>query len=324
MSFWSRRNRKLGLILTLAFSGSLLIIGCAPPEKPDLNQGAQVVNTGPARVEIQEILNWFPADTETVLAVTKEHQFEQWKEVPELSSLAYLLLIGAPSHSDVLNECKINYGVSATRSYSFNPAVEFVAYEGCTVLSMSDESLERFRAECQESGELADEIDGRSVYLFTEKRASAVWNQFVVFIDDLVFLASDRQFLEETLARRKSGSKREALPLDLAQWGLIDLDSYLWIVREVSEGVPDPDYLTSEIVGFACEIDEEEDALVVFSLLANTDAFDPTVEAFAGIGADGPPSRIDDLTVRHSLLAKDFQFLPFSIAAVIIGTALAI
>jgi hypothetical protein len=217
--------------LKIAFS---LIFACL--------SGQRSAFAEPQAGDLERARSWLPSDTETVFVAkgpfTLPAAFPTHEPVTDkatdqevdlwLQCLPIALLdIGKGHLLRQLKGQQVDVAIEGSRHARPPAGLGEQPYEGAAIVVFDPGSqitpntvLESLQGESIRT----EEIQGTHVLVFQETMEEDLWTTYVAFPEkDVLVVATNRDYLEEVLTRRKSGdAQKRALPDSLPEWRLID------------------------------------------------------------------------------------------------------
>jgi hypothetical protein len=192
---------------------------------------------------IQTILDWLPADTETLVVCNGPFQLEESNDEDRkalplakyLEGFSYLPL-GTPRDGiKKLAGQEVAIAVEGARNFRGPKQLGMCLYDGCHVLvfrrdlGTAGDSLRKALG----SGAIkVKKIAGHDVFCFEEKWEQDLWKFFFAQPKPNVLLcATDQGYLTEMLQRMDQGGKKRALPDSLPEWKHVDMNARFWAIR---------------------------------------------------------------------------------------------
>ena len=196
----------------------------------------------PHATDVERVLSWLPSDTEIVFAAkgpftlpaafpthepvtdkATDQEVDQW-----LQCLPIALLDTGKGH--LLRQLKgqqVEVAIEGSRHARPPSGLGEQPYEGAAIVVFgpgSQISPNTVLQSLQGESIRSEEIQGTHVLVFQETMEEDLWTTYVAFPEkDVLVVATNRDYLEEVLTRRKGGDPQErALPDSLPEWRLID------------------------------------------------------------------------------------------------------
>jgi hypothetical protein len=204
--------------------------------------GASDHPQSPSRLA-EDILWWFPQDTETVtaaggpypLTVPGSKPRETLEQVLRGLPLLPLFAIRDGQFAKQLAGRSVLVAIEASRRFRSPRSLGLMPYEGCSVIMLQDE-LHRAQVSptqwLRTHANKVQEIHGYPVALFEEELEEDQWRLLVaVPKPNLLLCATSQSFLSAVLSRMQKRGERRALPDDLPEWRYVDLQAPFWAVR---------------------------------------------------------------------------------------------
>jgi hypothetical protein len=102
------------------------------------------------------------------------------------------------------------------------------------------EAGHRLMADLQKTALRVDQFEGLTIVEFRDKLEDDTWASYIAIPRaDVLVIATDRVFLEESLRRRKARIGSRAFPKDLVEWAWVDASAPFWALRHYRRDAPD-------------------------------------------------------------------------------------
>lgn len=227
----------------------LLAISIAGCTSRNLEVGVSttpVINTN-----IQQVLTWFPTDTETLLVANGPFLMSDFKIGREAYSNHEVTGVELEKHfnkftfrlfitkNDLLEKYirgkRVLFGLEASRHFRPPADIGELPFEGCALAVFEDDiddQRDAFMNEAAQTGARIEDIEGQKTAVFEERYQQDVWKTFITFPrKNVVFAASNEQFLRQMLLRMRSPGTRRALPNSLPEWKHVNTQAQFWGLR---------------------------------------------------------------------------------------------
>jgi hypothetical protein len=207
------------------------------------------------QIDLKRVLSWLPADTETLLVasgpfwmsnfqiggedyknrrVTSEElekQFEGWT----------LALFNSNSQlGKRLERKKVLFALEGSRHFRPPADLGEMPFEGCALAVFKDDLDDVRNAFMKDAARAAihiEEIEGQKVAEFQELVERDAWTIFITFPQEgVVLVATDKQFLQEMLARMRGAEGERALPDTMSEWKYVNKQAQFWGLRHYDKG----------------------------------------------------------------------------------------
>jgi hypothetical protein len=207
-------------------------------------------STAQAETDAQRVLSWFPADTETLLVANgpfwmSSFQVAQNYQNYEVSSqelekdLEGLTLALFNSKSGVLEKHlegkKVLFATEGSRHFRSPAGLGELPYEGCAIAIFGDDLGDRRDSFMKDAAPIAlrmEELEGQKIAVFQERSENDIWTIFVAFPQKrVVLVATNRDFLQEVLARMRGAGGEKAFPETLPEWQYVNKKAQFWGLR---------------------------------------------------------------------------------------------
>ena len=201
--------------------------------------------------ELRRVLNWFPEDSETLVAASSfSIPRRSDTSTPEKAASAFLPLLALgelhdDKHLEPLAGRKVLIAVNGMRLPQVTSKFgEFYA-EGCSIVVFERELgqaaiawTNALRKDAKETRKVA----GREVFYFRSKKIK-VWNgpglYFAQLAPDTILCATHDDYLQQLLnridtqSRSNTPPRARAFPESLPQWTAIDRSAPAWMIRQI-------------------------------------------------------------------------------------------
>jgi hypothetical protein len=232
---------------------STLLLTMALFAVPGSQAKSQSLRKAPAALqqdEMQKVLSWLPADTETItvargpfqLAGRSEVGSQAWDPAGSVSDLQLNRLFeGIPTAlftqnrgflASRLKDTRVLLAVEGARGFRRPQGLGEGPFDGCEIAILAGDAPETLAAQTYSSALRQESIQGRQVSVFEEKMEEDTWTTFVAFpARNVILVATDRAYLAEVLRRFAGGSGPRALPATLPEWKDVDTAARFWGLR---------------------------------------------------------------------------------------------
>jgi len=203
--------------------------------------------SSPSRELIQQMLSWFPADTETVIGATGPLLMPNMSKAPDgLLSIEY----SADEVRDTFKECSLlellqlinNFkdepivaAIEGSRNFSPPSGLGMAMFQGAVIAVFSDDITTRASAFLRDSAPTiirTERIQGQNVTVFKQKSEEDVWTTYVAFPKpNMAVVATDEGYLQAVLTRINGKQGERALPETLPEWKYVNTQAQFWAVR---------------------------------------------------------------------------------------------
>ena len=203
--------------------------------------------SSPSSQLLQQMLSWFPADTETVTAVTGPIL------LPELQQDSSGILSMAKSEHEVrdkfmrfpllllldlgknLKDEPIVAAIEGSRDFLPPTGLGVMKSQGALIAVFAGDVTDRANSYLKDSaGKIVrtEQIEGHQVAVFQGKSEEDLWTTYVAFPKpNIVVGASNEDYLREVLARIDGKQGERALPDTLSEWRYVNIHAQFWAVR---------------------------------------------------------------------------------------------
>jgi hypothetical protein len=213
--------------------------------RPELPKLAGVSSPSPQLIE--RMLSWFPADTETVSAVTGPLLLPKMekdsnggltiaKSQDEVQSsflrFPLQLFIGLSNHLD--NQPIVTV-IEGSRDFKPPTGLGEMRFQGGVIAVFSGDITDQANRYLKDSAQAmvrTEQIEGHAVTVFENKSEQDLWTNYVAFPKpNIAVAATNEDFLREVLARIDGKIGERALPDTLPEWKHVDTHAQFWAVR---------------------------------------------------------------------------------------------
>jgi hypothetical protein len=216
------------------------------PPPPTASTAATAVS-GPSSQLIGQMLSWFPADTETVTAVTgplplpklekdsngvlsmahSEHEVrDRFMQFP----LQLLLDLG----KNVIDK-PIVAAIEGSRNYLPPAGLGMMKSEGALIAVFAGDITDRANSYLKDSAPKivrTEQIKGHAVAVFEGKSEEDRWATYIAFPKpNIAVAATNEDYLREVLARIDGKHGERALPDTLPEWKHVNTSAQFWAMR---------------------------------------------------------------------------------------------
>ena len=216
----------------------------------------------PPSEDMQKILSWLPADTETIFVANgpfnlpdlSPREFapgahaESPDDLKEDFEAIPLSLIGFKNGllANRLQGQKVLVALEGSRHFRSPTGVGESPFEGCSLALFARDVSDRvgpFLKDSISMGQHSEQIEGQQVVVFNEQMESDVWT---ILVDspqpDLVLACTSRDYLRTLLIRMRGARGAMALPDNLPEWKYVDAHARFWAIRhfDKAQAADDP------------------------------------------------------------------------------------
>jgi len=146
-------------------------------------------------------------------------------------------------------------------------------FEGCGIAIFADDVSGIGASFIKESAKLSlreEKIEGKKVTVFQEKLENDVWTTYVAFPrNNIILVASNRDYIQEILARLQGKSGERALPDTLPEWKYVDHSTPIWALRHFDKSQQNVDPSSPFGGQKSANYPDEQAIGLVFSLDSN-------------------------------------------------------
>jgi hypothetical protein len=227
-------------------------------------------------VTVDQALKWLPAQTETVVAVTKPGMVTNGPQTIASSCRNMLAFVGLPDEGKAYGHLRYNFIVDGSRDFTVPTEIGLANYHGCKIVGVEPIEARRLEAIVKRSAGKTIRLGTQTVYV---TKGVTVQNQLTLyeaFTDDLFFAATDKTSLAEVLARRKSTGPVADFE-NFPERKLINQTAPFWAIRHFTAKSRNigmgADMHDPHISGYAASLDPSQKTLTILSLSSNSDGF---------------------------------------------------
>jgi hypothetical protein len=287
-------------------------------------------------IDLNEVLSWFPADTETLLAAdgpfwmsnfqladneSRNTQVTEGELAKEFEGMT-LELFNAKNYflERHLEGKKVLFAIEGSRHFRPPKGLGEMTFEGCAVAIFKDNLRDTRMAFMRDAASVAsriEEVEGLKVAVFKEQSEEDILTTFVTFPQDgVVLVATNEQFLQQTLTRmRDAGVKNErALPDNLPEWKYVNKEAKFWGLRHYDKqqaskdptspfgGMKSANIPDDEAIGltYDCDPTKAQEATITYISGLNTDLQKIEKKRFS---IDSDPKAIAGLHIQYEEIA---------------------
>jgi hypothetical protein len=234
-------------------------------------QGDAAQSKPPAEWEV--VASWLPADTETFIIVNTPYHFRQMHGPTSLAdSMKLIELMAYPDElSHPLEGIKFEMAVAGRGNFQAPSNVGIGQHDGCEIFKIDPRETANLVAKLAPLKPTTETIGN----LETTVVKVEDWTWFVAIDNDLLFVATDRDYLAEVLERRQAEPSRLDTSGEL--WAHVDTSAQVFAVRTFTERLRKEEAANlndDQIVGYAMTLDEAKDELRVVSVSDSPEGFE--------------------------------------------------
>ncbi len=215
-------------------------------------QGAAAGDGPPRRLHprVERVLRWLPEDTETVFVARSVTLTElnpdptpSWQDIGVSLASSDLHLVDDGRYAKRLLGRKVDCIVSGARNFE-GVSKSGPRSECCSIIifdaALGDAARE-WTEDLRQGAKAVRTIAGREVFVFPSPASKGAYVEakewqgayFVYLRPDTVLCASSDRYLETVLRRSEEAPGGRALPDDLPEWGHVDFDAPVWMLRHI-------------------------------------------------------------------------------------------
>ncbi len=240
---------KMTRCLPFLFSAVLVTVSIAARTSRNIGDGA---STTPGKtIDIQQVLTWLPTDTEALLVANGpflmsnfqieretygDHEVTSEELEKHFMSFTFRLFFTKNNLLEkYLRGKRVRFGLEASRHFRPPADIGELPFEGCALAVFEDDVDDQrgpFMKEAAQTGVRIEEIEGQKTAVFEERYQQDIWKTFITFPrKNVVFAASNEQFLREMQSRMRSPGTNRGLPNSLPEWKHVNTQAQFWGLR---------------------------------------------------------------------------------------------
>ena len=274
---------------------------------------------------VQQALAWLPPDTQTVIAadlergpaVTVNQLFrakqndtnpqlatkELWEQFTGLPLRLFQTKGGAVA--DMFTGQRIVWALEGSRQFRAPSGLGEMPFEGCEIAMFANDissGRRKFLSSAKSFGMATEQIEGQAVSSYPEKKEDDTWTIYVAFPrPKMVLLATNRDYLQQVLARMKQPGATSALPSSLPEWKYVNTGNPFWAVRHFDKGQSSGDPTSpfggkrlanvqdDQAVGVTFNFDPSKGSTATVTFLSGDPAISQKLKAFIPSGEEEGP-----------------------------------
>jgi len=286
------------------------------------------------RIDLKSVLSWLPPDTETLqvangpfwmsnFAIGEQEDKNHEVTTEELEKQFEGLTLGLFNSGKGLLEKhldgkKVLFALEGSRHFRPPAGLGELPFEGCAVAVFQDDLEDRRDAFMKDAAGLAvrvQEIEGQRVAEFEEQMEQDRWTFFITFPEKgVVLVSTNKQFLQEMLARKRGAQGQIALSDSLREWGYVNKTAKFWGLRHYDKlqskydptspfgGKKSANFPDEEAVGltYQCDPRTERRATLIYVTGARAESRKIAADRFPDTG---DPERMAGLHIQHRELS---------------------
>ena len=215
---------------------------------------AQQMVSSESPIGVEKVLSWLPHDTETVIVAHHPWTIPKTNQMPaalveeknykltdqDVAEVFTSLPLGLFTLKDgmflrSLAGKHLVLAAEGSRHFRSPANLGLMPYEGCAIAVFSEDLKgdgKFFSAATRKAALRAEQISGTEVLVFQEKLEGDIWTTYVAFpTEHVVLAASNRDYLQQVLARISGEQGPRALSDSLIEWKFLDRNSPFWGLR---------------------------------------------------------------------------------------------
>ena len=281
-------------------------------------------------VDIQQMLSWFPADTETIIVangpfgmsnfqIAEDKNRDREISTPELEkTFESLALVLVNFKNSILEKHLEAHSVVLVveGSRHFRPPHDLgeTPYEGCTIAVLTDKPTidsDLLMKNLAKTALRIEEVEGEKVAVFQEKLESDLWTSFVTFPQKgVVIVATNHDYLQTVLERMHGQRGARALPASLPEWKYVNKQAQFWGLRHFVRGQEQSDPTSpfggkksanlpdEQAIGIVFNYDRRKSGTATITYLSDDKNILPKIEREL-FPSDSEPQATKDLHIRY-------------------------
>jgi hypothetical protein len=203
------------------------------------------------RIDLNTVLLWLPADTETLqvasgpfwmsnFVIGRQEDENHKVATEELEKQFRGVALGSFDSGKGLLEkhlagLKVLFALEGSRHFRPPTDLGELPFEGCA-LAIFQEDLEGrrdvFMKDAAGVAARIEEIEGQKIAHVEEQMERDTWSSFIAFpLKGVVLVSTNKQFLQEMLARMRGKEGERALPDSLREWTYVNKTAQFWGLR---------------------------------------------------------------------------------------------
>lgn len=236
-----------------------------------------------ARSQIEPFVNWFPADTESLVVLREDYCIPAKRPTDNDAKFSISIreklidfLLDRPSTRQILSGRTIKLWIEGGRHFRLPGLshIEGVIFDGCHVMVFTENvgnASKRLMDRLKLTGGTRHDFNGLSVVEYVPRYLKLQPHGFSYWImspqPDVLLIATHPEFLREMLVKVMKPDNT-AFPHTLAEWKYVNPDAAIWGIRrypknfgklDLSDVRLPEDGVTGNTSGFAFSIDEGAD-----------------------------------------------------------------
>ncbi len=207
--------------------------------------------SSPSAQLMEQMLNWFPADTETVSAVMGPFLLPQVEKDSsgglrtaksadevrdQFMQFPLLLLAGKDGLlAKNLKDKPVVAAIEGSRNFQAPTGLGGMRYQGGVIAVFAGNITANADAFLRDSAPgilRKQQIGGHEITVFQEKSEEDIWTTYITFPKpNIAVVATSEDYLREVLARINGEQGARALPANLPEWKHVNIRAEFWAVR---------------------------------------------------------------------------------------------
>ena len=195
--------------------------------------------------QIEEMLWWLPADTETV-QVTQLSANGRGPLVDIVAPAGGASVPAGPSFAETLTRflkaARVKATLGGSRRFRPPKGLGSILYEGATIVrfAATDDDAPRLMADLKARAVKTERFEGVEILELQDTLEQDIWTFSIAMpMADTLVIATSRGYLNELLRRRSTRASTRAVPGDLPEWHWVDVNAPFWALRHYSHDLSD-------------------------------------------------------------------------------------
>lgn len=195
--------------------------------------------------EVRKMIEWLPADTETLMVATGDFAFTKepadderglrFRQTVQQITLGHLHLLDIDEFNEGLQGAKVDLAIQGSRRFTSARGLGSWLYEGCQIIQFHESThgtISKAFNTCQAQASATIDIRGQTVAVFDRRFEQDDWTFYLCQPQPgLLVCATNRSYLAEVLDRMQQPAKMRAFPKDLPEWKHVDVKASVWGLR---------------------------------------------------------------------------------------------
>jgi hypothetical protein len=250
------RERAFGMVLGPLFATFVVLLTWRPSagQQQDTAPPAEVKRSDAAADDLDEMLEWLPEDSETLIVARGPFQLEALSDDndpeeridriwPRMAS-ALLASIRKGKLVEPLKSHPVSLAIEGSRRFRAPTGLGMMRFEGCQIIRFESDLKvdgQKLMDGALQAADKRHKIGEYDVAEFTEPFEQDVWQIFVARPKpDLLLVASDEKYLREVLDRMGHDKQESrAFPPEIPEWKHVEKQEKVWAIRHFDRHDPE-------------------------------------------------------------------------------------